>query len=193
VATGRRDGRCPLIRIENYVGFALRAVAISLLAAILVLMVANVANRFVHFAGLDWNDEIIELMLVWMIFTGSAEVWRVNQHFAVDLVPLMLNGTRFEKPFRVFIASGCLIFIAIFTYRSFDLFQRATDVSPYFSLSRRLWYGAMPINGALMIIFSLRQLTAILLTPVKPGPLRTSLMAVVEAKAAPPETVTPPS
>jgi len=154
-----------LIRIEHYVGCALRGVAITLLAAILVLMVANVANRFVHFAGLDWNDEIIELMLVWMIFTGSAEVWRVNQHFAVDLVPLIMKRTRFEKPFRVFISVGCLVFIAIFTYRSFDLFQRATDVSPYFSLSRRLWYGAMPINGALMIVFSLRQLVAILLAP----------------------------
>ena len=163
MAAERRDGRCPLNRIEHYVGYALRAVAVALLVGILVLMVANVANRFFHFAGLDWNDEIIELMLVWMIFTGSAEVWRVNQHFAVDLVPLMMKRTRFEKPFRVFISVGCLVFIAIFTYRSFDLFERATDVSPYFSLSRRFWYGAMPLNGALMIVFSLRQLMAILM------------------------------
>ena len=53
----------------------------------------------------------------------------------------------------------------MFTYRSYDLFERATDVSPYFSWPRKLWYGAMPVNGALMMGFSLRQLTAILLTP----------------------------
>ena len=150
---------------EKYVGMALRAVAVGLLVGILVLMVANVSNRFVNFASLDWNDEVIELMLVWLIFCGSAEVWRINQHFAVDLLPVMSEGTRFAKPLKVFISLGCLVFIAIFTYRSFDLFQRATDVSPYFSWPRKLWYGAMPLNGALMIVFSLRQLTTILLTP----------------------------
>jgi TRAP-type C4-dicarboxylate transport system permease small subunit len=154
-----------LTRLEKYIGFVLRSLAVCLLVAILVLMVANVCNRFANFAKLDWNDEIIELMLVWLIFCGSAEVWRVNQHFAVDLVPLMVEGTRFDKFFRAFISFGCLVFIAIFTYRSFDLFQRATDVSPYFSWPRKLWYGAMPVNGALMVAFSLRQLMTILLTP----------------------------
>lgn len=154
-----------MTRIETHIGYVLRAVAVCMLVAILVLMVANVLNRFVQFAELDWNDEIIELMLVWMIFCGSAEVWRINQHFAVDLVPLMIEGTRFEKLFKSFISLGCLVFIAIFTHRSFDLFQRASDVSPYFSLPRKLWYGAMPINGLLMTAFSLRQLITILLTP----------------------------
>jgi TRAP-type C4-dicarboxylate transport system permease small subunit len=154
-----------MTRPERYIGYVLRAAAVALLIGILILMVANVTNRFINFAKLDWNDEIIELMLVWMVFLGSAEVWRLNQHFAVDLVPLMFEGTRFEKPFRAFISFGCLVFIAIFTYRSFDLYQRATDVSPYFSLPRKLWYGAMPVNGVLMVLFSLRQLTTILLTP----------------------------
>ena len=154
-----------MTRLEKYIGHALRAIAVCLLVAILVLMVTNVCNRFVNFAKLDWNDEIIELMLVWMIFCGSAEVWRINQHFAVDLIPLTSESTRFEKPLKAFISLGCLVFIAIFTYRSFDLFQRATDVSPYFSWPRKLWYGAMPVNGALMVGFSLRQLTTILLTP----------------------------
>jgi TRAP-type transport system small permease protein len=154
-----------MTQLERYIGFLLRAVAVALLVGIFVLMVTNVCNRFVNFAKLDWNDEIIELMLVWLIFCGSAEVWRLSQHFAVDLIPLMIEGTRFDKYFRAFISLGSLVFIAIFTYRSFDLFQRAIDVSPYFSWPRKLWYGAMPLNGALMVGFSLRQLTTILLTP----------------------------
>lgn len=154
-----------MTRLEGYIGFVLRVVAVCLLVGILVLMVANVSNRFVNFAKLDWNDEVIELMLVWLIFCGSAEVWRLNQHFAVDLLPLLIEGTRFEKAFRAFISFGCLVFIAIFTYRSFDLFQRAIDVSPYFSWPRKLWYGAMPFNGALMMGFSVRQLVTILRTP----------------------------
>ncbi|OFX05211.1 MAG: hypothetical protein A3D94_08045 [Alphaproteobacteria bacterium RIFCSPHIGHO2_12_FULL_66_14] len=51
-----------------------------------------------------------------------------------------------------------LLFIAIFTYKSFELCQRAIDVSPYFSLPRRLWYAARPISGFLMMLFSVRRL-----------------------------------
>ena len=156
-----------MTRIEEHVGRVLRAVAIVLLALILVLMVANVLNRFANVAALDWNDEIIELMLAWMIFLASAEVWRVNQHFAVDLVPTMIEGTVWAKPFKIFIGLGCLVFVAIFTYRSFDLFQRASDVSPYFSWPRKLWLGSMPVSGALMVLFSLRQLATLLLTPAQ--------------------------
>lgn len=151
--------------VEKTIGLALRVISVALLIGILVLMVANVTNRFVNFASLDWNDEIIELMTVWLIFCGSAEVWRLNQHFAVDIVPLMIEPTRLAKPFKAFLSFGCLVFIAIFAYRSFDLFDRAIDVSPYFSWPRKLWYGAMPFNGALMVLFSLRQFVTILLTP----------------------------
>jgi TRAP-type C4-dicarboxylate transport system permease small subunit len=168
VAADACSGGEQLIAFEKYVGVVLRAICIVLLVAILVLMVANVGNRFLNVTSLDWNDEIIELMLVWLIFCGSAEVWRLNQHFAVDLIPSMIERTRFAKPFRLFISFGCLIFVAVFTFRSFDLFQRATDVSPYFSWPRKLWYGAMPVNGALMVLFSLRQLATIAFNRVCP-------------------------
>jgi TRAP-type C4-dicarboxylate transport system permease small subunit len=156
-------------RIENGLGRVLRGVSVALLVGILVLMVASVVNRFFPFGSLDWSDEILELMLVWMIFTGTAEVWRVNQHFAVEIGPLMVQGTRFERTYRAFIILACLVFIGIFTWKSLDLFLRADDLSPYFSWSRRLWYGAMPLNGLLMMLFSLRQLRAIL-----PGKARKS-------------------
>lgn len=177
-----------MTRIENNIGYVLRAVTVVLLVGILALMVANVFNRFVNVFVLDWNDEIIELMLVWMIFLGSAEVWRINQHFAVDFVPLMTEGTRLEKPLKAFISLGCLVFIAIFTYRSFDLFQRASDVSPYFSLPRRLWYGAMPFAGALMAMFSVRHLSTLLRTPAAEFAARSTGKETVETLA---EKVTP--
>jgi TRAP-type transport system small permease protein len=148
--------------VEQAIGVALRTVAVACLVGIMLLMVAGVGNRFFPLGSLDWSDEIIELMLVWLIFAGSAEVWRLNQHFAVEIVPLWVGGTRFDKAYRAFIAAACLVFIAIFTYKSLELFLRADDLSPYFSWSRRLWYGAMPFNGLLMTAFSLRQLFVIL-------------------------------
>ena len=162
------DGDEPLTRVEQGIGVVLRTVAVAAFVGITALMIASVFNRFYPLGSLDWSDEIIELMLVWMIFTGTAEVWRVNQHFAVDIVPLMLRGGRYAKAYSAFVTLAGLVFIAIFTWKASDLFLRAYDLSPYFSWPRRLWYGAMPINGTLMVAFSLRQLW----TTLTNGPAR---------------------
>lgn len=150
-------------RAGEIVGAALRAVATAFFIAIAVLMIVQVLNRFYPLGSMDWSDEIIELLLVWTIFCGSAEVWRIRQHFLVDMIPLMLKGTRYERPHRLVTALACLLFIAVFTYQSFDLFMRAVDESPYFSLTRRLWYASMPVNGFLMCLFSLREIYELLL------------------------------
>jgi TRAP-type transport system small permease protein len=160
------------------VGLALRALTVALLAGIMALMVANVLNRFFPVASLDWADEIIELMLVWLVFCGAAEVWRANQHFAVDLVPALVAGTRFDLAYRVLIQLGCLLFVAVFTWQSSRLFLRADDVAPYFSWPRRLWYGAMPFSGALMVLFSLRRLHAMLTARRRTAPERPEIMPV---------------
>ena len=152
--------------IENAVGRTLRAVSVILFAAIMLLMIAIVCNRFVVVGSTDWSDEIIELMVVWMVFCGSAEVWRMRGHFFVEIIPMMMKSTHYDRAYRVFVACAGLLFVAIFTYQSFDLFMRAVDESPYFSLTRRLWYGALPLNGLLMCLFSLRELYELLL-PVR--------------------------
>ncbi len=121
------------------------------------------AGNLMNTGGMtDRIFEIIELMLVWLIFTGTAEVWRVNQHFAVDILPSALAGSRYHEAYRAFVAVAGLLFVAVFTWKSLELLLRADDLSPYFSLPRRLWYAAMPVNGALMVLFSLRQLWTML-------------------------------
>ncbi|MBL8669154.1 MAG: TRAP transporter small permease subunit [Alphaproteobacteria bacterium] len=150
-----------LAGIEASLGLALRTFAVALFVGIAVLMTATVLHRFVPVGSMEWTDEIIELLLVWLVFTGTAEVWRVRQHFYVEIVPLAVAGTRHARAYRLALSAACLAFIALFTWQSFDLCLRAVDLSPHFSLPRPLWYGAMPFNGFLMCLFSLRELHGI--------------------------------
>jgi TRAP-type C4-dicarboxylate transport system permease small subunit len=161
MAAERADGTCAVNAIENAVGHVLRTVCVALFAAIMVLMIAIVFNRILTVGTMDWSDEVIEFLTIWMVFCGSAEVWRTRQHFFVETVPGLVGATAHARAFQVLLALACLAFIAVFTWQSFELFQRAVDESPYFSLSRRLWYGAMPLNGALMTLFSVRELYAL--------------------------------
>jgi TRAP-type C4-dicarboxylate transport system permease small subunit len=148
--------------VEAAVGRALRGICVALFAGIMLLMMMVVCNRIVPLGSTDWSDEVIEFMTVWLVFCGSAEVWRMRQHFFVETVPSIMDATRHARAWRTLIAVAGLAFVAIFTWQSFELFLRAVDESPYFSLSRRLWYGAMPLNGGLMTLFSLRELYGIL-------------------------------
>jgi TRAP-type C4-dicarboxylate transport system permease small subunit len=154
-------------RVEQAIGRMLRTLAAALFVGVQLLMAVSVFNRFFPFGSLDWSDEILELMLVWLIFCGTAEVWRIRQHFHVEIVPLMLKARRYEHGYRIAIMFACFLFIAIFTNQSFDLCMRAGDLSPYFSWPRRLWYASMPFAGALMALFSLRELYELLVADRK--------------------------
>lgn len=148
--------------IEQATGRILRVVCIVLFGAVMLLMMAIVLNRILALGSLDWSDEVVEFLTIWLVFCGSAEVWRMRQHFFVETVPQAIDATRYASAYRAFLALAGLAFVAVFTWQSLELMLRATDESPYFSLSRRFWYAAMPLSGALMVLFSLRELFDIL-------------------------------
>ncbi len=145
-------------RISEAIGRALRVFAMFSFSAICVLMVLNVASRFLPMGSTGWSDEIIELLLVWTVFMAIAEVWRQGQHFQVGVVPDLLRGTAAGVVLEMFTAAGCLVFLVTFIWQATDLMLQANDVSPIFSWSRRWWYLPLPISGLLMTLFSLHRL-----------------------------------
>lgn len=145
-------------QISEAVGRALRAFTMCSFSAICLLMILNVASRFLPMGSTGWSDEIIELLLVWTVFMAIAEVWRQGQHFKVDLVPDLLRGSAAGVVLEMLTAAGCLVFLVTFIWQATDLMLQANDVSPIFSWSRRWWYLPMPLSALLMTLFSLHRL-----------------------------------
>jgi TRAP-type C4-dicarboxylate transport system permease small subunit len=76
----------------------------------------------------------------------------------VDLIPNMIAGTRTGHVLGIVIQLLALAFLLVFTYEGALLAIKATDRSPIFEYPKTLWYMSIPISGAIMIGYTLRDL-----------------------------------
>jgi TRAP-type C4-dicarboxylate transport system permease small subunit len=137
---------------------ALRGVCIAALVVLLVLVTTQILIRFVAMFSFGWADEIVELAFAWMIFLGTAVLWRGRAHFRVDLIPNMLAGSRAGQILEIILGFMALVFFLVFTYEGGVLTMRSVGQSPILALPRALWYMVMPVSGIIIIGYTVRDL-----------------------------------
>ncbi len=136
----------------------LRWGTILCLVGLLLLIAGTVFVRFVPVSSMGWSDEIIEFAFAWMVFLGTACLWRNRTHFRVELIPGWLAGSKSGKVLEIALSLLALVFFLVFTYQGWILSGKATDRSPILELPRYLWYMVMPLSGLIIIGYSLRDL-----------------------------------
>jgi len=130
------------------------------LVGLLILVSAVVFVRFVPIVSMGWTDEIVEFAFAWMVFLCSAELWRKRTHFRVEVITDWLGGSKAGRVLEIFLSLIALLFLLVFTYEGALLAMKATDRSPIFELPKTLWYMVIPISGAIMIGYTIRDLIA---------------------------------
>ena len=126
--------------------------------AIALLMVINVLNRFFPVLNLSWFDEIVEGLFAWLVFLGSAELWRENEHFTVTFLPDWLRGTKKGDLLEILLDLTSMSFIGVFTYYAYVLTGRCNDITPVLEIPKYLLYLCMPLSGLIMLMHSLRKM-----------------------------------
>ncbi len=145
-------------QMERGLAAAMRGVCLAAFALLIILVTSLILIRFMPLFSLGWADEIVELAFAWMTFLGTAVLWRSRVHFRVDLIPNMLAGTRVGQFLEIGLSLVSLLFLLVFTYEGVVLTLRTAIPSPILALPKALWYLAMPIAGALMVLYTLRDL-----------------------------------
>lgn len=145
-------------RLDSLLAAALRGLCIACLVLLFGIVAVSVVNRFLGWVSMGWADELIELLFAWMLFIGAACLWRERAHFCVDLLAQRWAGTRRGRVLEQVVGAACVALLAVFTWESALLSLDASDDSPVFAVSKRYWYGVMPLSGALMLVYSLRDL-----------------------------------
>jgi TRAP-type C4-dicarboxylate transport system permease small subunit len=107
---------------------------------------------------MGWADEVIEWAFAWMIFMGTAVLWKERTHFRVELIPHWLAGSQAGKILEIFLSLMALAFFLVFTYEGGVLTMRTTDNSPILDLPKAFWYGIMPISGVILLGYTIRDL-----------------------------------
>jgi TRAP-type C4-dicarboxylate transport system permease small subunit len=154
-----RENKMVLVRwIDRIISQGLRILTITCFVFVTILVSANVFVRFVPVASLHWFDEIIELLYAYLVFYGAAALWITREHFSVGnwIGNKMIHNVSARHLYRLVLEVIVLIFALIFFYYSFRLTALAQDVTNVFAIPKRVLYSCMPIAGAIMIIYSIR-------------------------------------
>ena len=154
----------------------LRWISIVSMFALVVLVCALVLVRFFPIMSLGWADEIVELAFAWMVFMGTAAVWRSSQHITIDFIPQALAGTRVGRILEVVAGLLVLGFLTVFTWQGwFFTIQAQGNTSPMLTMPRPLWYAVLPVSGLVMIGYTVARI----LKTIRPmsSPRKTDEMA----------------
>jgi TRAP-type C4-dicarboxylate transport system permease small subunit len=155
-----------MIQLEHAFGMALKGIAIAALGLLFVMVALIVVSRFVPgLPSAGWTDELIEMLFAWLIFAGSASLWRERGHFAVDLFGQFLPAAGLARRSQeILVELLCLAFLAVFEWQAWVfIVNNATEMSPIFTLPKYYWYGVMPLAGAVMIAYSIARLARLAL------------------------------
>lgn len=145
-------------KAEHGLAAALHWGSILCLVALLFLLAGGVLVRFVPVVSLGWADEIVELSFAWMVFLGTAALWRRNEHITIDFVLQALAGSSVGRGLQVLLGLLALAFLAVFTWQGWLLTMQAVgNRTPILELPKPLWYAALPVSGVVMIGYTLHR------------------------------------
>jgi len=95
----------------------------------------------------------------YLVFYGAAALWILRGHISVgDWIEKSIGNPRRRHLYRMFLELMVLGFAAVFFYYSLRLTILALDVTNVFAIPKRILYSCMPVSGAIMVIYSLRNL-----------------------------------
>jgi TRAP-type C4-dicarboxylate transport system permease small subunit len=146
--------------LDRMVLIALKALTITCFVIVSILVTANVLVRFFPVASLHWFDEIIELFYAYLVFYGAAALWISRGHISVGnwIGGKIIKSAVGGHLYRMVLESVVLVFALIFFYFSFRLTELALDVTNVFAIPKKVLYSCMPVSGAIMIIYSIRNI-----------------------------------
>ena len=139
--------------------FFLQFICVCCFTLLLLLLAGNVFVRYFPVTAFYWFDEVVEWMFAWMVFFGAAALWARSGHFRLDWIHEKIKGGPAGHLFSAALEIISLVFIGIFFYQALRLTLLARDWTPVFNVSRRWLYVCMPLSGAVMVAYSIGNIT----------------------------------
>jgi TRAP-type C4-dicarboxylate transport system permease small subunit len=136
-------------------------VCIALMAVLVADVFLGVWSRYVMRATFQWYDEVARLCFVWMIFLGAAVAVRRGAHFRLHLLIDRLGPTA-RRRIDLLVIVVVIAFAAVLVAGGIAIAPLARrQVTDALEISMLWFYAALPVGGALMIVFALPQLWAL--------------------------------
>ncbi|HEY2818725.1 MAG TPA: TRAP transporter small permease [Casimicrobiaceae bacterium] len=127
-----------------------RALIVLLLAAMALMVFANVALRFLTDHSILWVDEVSRYAMIWLTFLGAGLVLRHGGHIGIDALQVRFPAR--AAAIRSVIFALLLVFCAFVAWIATRYALLAwTQTTPVLQIPVGLVYLALPIGFALLI------------------------------------------
>jgi TRAP-type C4-dicarboxylate transport system permease small subunit len=138
---------------------------LALMVALVVDVFLGVFSRYVLQATFQWYDEVARLCFVWTVFLGAAVAVRRGTHFRLHLL-IDRVGARPRHAVDVLVTLIVMAFGGVLVTGGLAIAPIARrQVTDALEISMLWFYGALPVGGALMILYSLPQLWRLVRRP----------------------------
>lgn len=129
-----------------------RAALVLLLAAMALIIFANVVLRYTTSQSIEWAEEVARYLMVWLTFLGAGPVLRYGGHIAVENLQDSLPP-RAAVALRMCIAALLFAFFAFMVVFGAMYVERAQyQMTPTTQISMGWVYAAMPVGGVLLLL-----------------------------------------
>ena len=145
-----------LDRVVAWTMTGVRIVCIAQATALFLIVVAAVFGRYVFGFALSWTEEVPRYLLIWISFLGAAACVARREHVGFDI---LFNA--FPEPVRRVLGAliGLLIFgfgWIVFRYGIVFTQDFGPDLMETIPFTNYWYYVAMPVSGALLMLFALK-------------------------------------
>ena len=141
--------------LRRAAGQLVEAVLLVLMVVLCVDVFLGVFSRYVMVRTFTWYDEIARLCFAWMVFLGAAVGVRRGAHFRLHLL-VDRFGPRAVRAARILAVVVVAGFGSVLIWQGFRLVELGQfQQTPVMGLSKAYIYAAVPVGGALMILFAL--------------------------------------
>jgi TRAP-type transport system small permease protein len=137
---------------ERYFLATNRWAMILLLAAMALIVFANVALRYLTNASIEWGEEVSRHMMIWLTFIGSGIVLRYGGHIAIEnLQDAAPSGV--AKAMRVAVALLLIAFFVMLIWTGYAYMQRTMfQMTASTQIPFGYIYAAIPVGGFLLLV-----------------------------------------
>jgi TRAP-type C4-dicarboxylate transport system permease small subunit len=141
-----------LKRLERVFLATNRWALILILAAMSVIIFANVVLRYTTSESIYWAEEVARHLMIWMTFLGAGPVLRYGGHIAIENLQDSLPR-RYGILLRGLVAALLYAFFVFMIWYGVIYMERAQfQITASTQISFSWIYAAMPVGGVLLII-----------------------------------------
>ena len=144
-------------------------VSVVLLCGMVFTTGAQVVSRYVLDLPLVWTEETGRHLMIWMVFLAASLVYRRGQHISIDLLGDRF-GPRGKAVLGIMITLALAFFFFLMVRYGWELTTSTMNQrSSALRYPMGYAYAALPVSGALMLLYAVEKLGRDLVVAVRGG------------------------